>query len=133
MNWPILLVGTHSSGKSTLLQIISQCCARFLDEISLSSSSDVSDLIGCFEQKEDETSWFKDSMIHKLINALELIFNSVCLDLHLEDDILDEMCDSYWVSIQGLKRLLGIDMKQRSSLNPQHLVNQIFEMESKWF
>ena len=130
MNWPILLVGTHSSGKSTLLQIISQCCGRFLDEISLSSSSDVSDLIGCFEQKEDKTSWFKDSMIHKLINAFELIFNSVCLDLHLEDKILDEMCDSYWVSIQGLKRLLGIHMKQRSSLNPQHLVNQIKEFLS---
>lgn len=80
MNWPILLVGTHSSGKSTLLQIISQCCGRFLDEISLSSSSDVSDLIGCFEQ--------------------------------------------------SLKRLLGIDMKQRSSLNPQHLVNQIKEFIS---
>ena len=101
MNWPIILVGTHSSGKSTLLQIISQCYGRFLDEIALSSSSDVSDLIDCFEEKEDETSWFKDSMIQKLINALELIFNSVCLDLHLEDNILDEMCDSHWVSIQG--------------------------------
>lgn len=50
MNWPCLLVGSCFSGKTTLVRSLAELSNSSVVEISLSSSSDVSELIGCFEQ-----------------------------------------------------------------------------------
>ncbi len=50
MNWPCLLVGSPATGKSTVLKIMAEACNMKLEEITLTPSSDVNELIGCFEQ-----------------------------------------------------------------------------------
>ena len=50
MNWPCLLVGSSSTGKSAILRTMSDACSIHLEEVALSPSSDVSELLGCFEQ-----------------------------------------------------------------------------------
>lgn len=50
MNWPCLLVGTSGTGKTSALTALSELCGAALVEVHLSPSSDVSELIGCFEQ-----------------------------------------------------------------------------------
>ena len=50
MNWPCLIVGNSSSGKSTVLRTLAQSSNMHLEEVAMTSSSDVSELIGCYEQ-----------------------------------------------------------------------------------
>ena len=50
MHWPALVVGGASAGKSSLVRTLADATNSHLVEIALSSSSDVSELVGCFEQ-----------------------------------------------------------------------------------
>lgn len=50
MKWPCLLVGPSGSGKTCLVKGLAESCNQELEELALSPSSDVSDLIGTFEQ-----------------------------------------------------------------------------------
>ena len=50
MNWPCLIVGQGSSGKSTILKLAADLCNVKLEEVVLTPSSDVNELIGGFEQ-----------------------------------------------------------------------------------
>jgi MoxR-like ATPase len=50
VGWPCLLVGPSASGKTTLIRSLAALTNSTLKEIALSSSSDVSELVGCFEQ-----------------------------------------------------------------------------------
>ncbi|EEC43465.1 predicted protein, partial [Phaeodactylum tricornutum CCAP 1055/1] len=49
-NWPCLLVGPAVVGKSSTIGCLAELTGRKLVEICLSPSSDVSELVGCFEQ-----------------------------------------------------------------------------------
>ncbi|XP_010528473.1 PREDICTED: midasin [Tarenaya hassleriana] len=48
--WLCVLVGPSSSGKTSLIKILAQLTGYALNELNLSSSTDISDLLGCFEQ-----------------------------------------------------------------------------------
>ncbi|MQL83108.1 hypothetical protein Taro_015594 [Colocasia esculenta] len=48
--WLCILVGPSSSGKSSLLHLVAQLTGNPLHELNLSSGTDVSELLGCFEQ-----------------------------------------------------------------------------------
>jgi MoxR-like ATPase len=50
MTWPCLLVGPPACGKSTVLKTLAEACNVKLEEVVLTPSSDVNELIGCFEQ-----------------------------------------------------------------------------------
>lgn len=48
--WLCILVGPPSSGKTSLIRLLSQLTGRVLNELNLSSATDISELLGCFEQ-----------------------------------------------------------------------------------
>uniref|UniRef100_A0A0E0M8B9 Midasin n=1 Tax=Oryza punctata TaxID=4537 RepID=A0A0E0M8B9_ORYPU len=48
--WLCILVGQHSSGKTSLIRLLAQLSGNTLNEVNLSSATDVSELLGCFEQ-----------------------------------------------------------------------------------
>jgi len=48
--WMVQLVGDSGSGKSTLVQFCADLAGKRLRQISLSSATDVTDLLGAFEQ-----------------------------------------------------------------------------------
>ncbi|KAF3328833.1 midasin [Carex littledalei] len=48
--WLCILVGTHSSGKTSLVRLLAQLTGNALRELNLSTGTDVSELLGCFEQ-----------------------------------------------------------------------------------
>ena len=50
MNWPCLLVGSTSSGKKSLIKTLADACNVHVETLAMSSSTDVTELIGCFEQ-----------------------------------------------------------------------------------
>lgn len=49
-NWLCILVGPSSCGKTSLVRLLAQLTGNVLNEINLSSASDISELLGCFEQ-----------------------------------------------------------------------------------
>ncbi|KAK9066170.1 hypothetical protein SSX86_013491 [Deinandra increscens subsp. villosa] len=48
--WLVLLIGPAASGKTSLVRLMSQLTGNVLNELSLSSATDISELLGCFEQ-----------------------------------------------------------------------------------
>jgi len=54
LRWPCLLVGKPGSGKSSIVNTLSELCNADLVQVSLSPSSDVNELVGCFEQVDIE-------------------------------------------------------------------------------
>ena len=48
--WLCILVGHSSSGKTSLIRLLAHLTGNTLHELSLSSASDISELLGCFEQ-----------------------------------------------------------------------------------
>ncbi|KAL1208785.1 Midasin [Cardamine amara subsp. amara] len=48
--WLCILVGPSSSGKTSVIRILAQLTGFPLNELNLSSATDSSDLLGCFEQ-----------------------------------------------------------------------------------
>ncbi|CAN6468645.1 unnamed protein product [Victoria cruziana] len=48
--WCCILVGPPSSGKTSLIRLLSEITGNTLHEFSLSSATDMSELLGCFEQ-----------------------------------------------------------------------------------
>lgn len=50
MRWPCLLVGRSTDANAAIIHVLSELVGIEVIELSLSSSSDVSELIGCFEQ-----------------------------------------------------------------------------------
>ncbi|XP_056176640.1 midasin isoform X2 [Syzygium oleosum] len=48
--WLCILIGPSSSGKTSLIRILAQLTGNALNELNLSSATDISELLGCFEQ-----------------------------------------------------------------------------------
>ncbi|KAK3220425.1 hypothetical protein Dsin_014395 [Dipteronia sinensis] len=48
--WLCILVGPPSSGKTSLIRLLAQLTGNVLNELNLSSATDISELLGCFEQ-----------------------------------------------------------------------------------
>jgi len=48
--WLVLLIGPAGSGKTSLIRLMSHLTGNVLHELNLSSSTDISELLGCFEQ-----------------------------------------------------------------------------------
>lgn len=49
-NWLCILIGPPSSGKTSLIRILAQLTGNVLHELNLSCATDISELLGCFEQ-----------------------------------------------------------------------------------
>ncbi|KAK8664402.1 hypothetical protein V6N13_084194 [Hibiscus sabdariffa] len=48
--WLCILIGPPSSGKTSLIRMLAQLTGNVLHELNLSSATDISELLGCFEQ-----------------------------------------------------------------------------------
>ncbi|CAH9088613.1 unnamed protein product [Cuscuta europaea] len=48
--WLCILVGPQSSGKTSLIRILAQLTGNIINELNLSSTTDISELLGSFEQ-----------------------------------------------------------------------------------
>ena len=64
MNWPCLLIGPSGAGKESLVSSLAELCNTKLVRVALSPSSDVSELVGSFEQVG---TWDEHDMI---VNSL---------------------------------------------------------------
>ena len=50
MGWPVLLVGASGSGKAGLLRLLAESTRTKLHQLTMTSATDSSEVLGCFEQ-----------------------------------------------------------------------------------
>ncbi|XP_073015322.1 midasin-like isoform X1 [Primulina eburnea] len=70
--WLCILVGPPSSGKTSLIRLLAELTGNVLNELNLSSATDISDLLGCFEQHNASRHYFF------AIAQMEKIMNEYC-------------------------------------------------------
>ncbi|KAL3824480.1 hypothetical protein ACJIZ3_020509 [Penstemon smallii] len=75
--WLCILVGPPSSGKTSLIRLLAKLTGNVLNEINLSSTTDISELLGCFEQYNASRHY------HIAIAQVEKYVNEYC-NLQLE-------------------------------------------------
>ncbi|XP_078699924.1 midasin-like [Branchiostoma floridae x Branchiostoma belcheri] len=59
MNWMAILVGPHSCGKTSLVQLLAQLTGHTLQVLPVNSSMDTTELLGGFEQADIGRPWEK--------------------------------------------------------------------------
>lgn len=79
-NWLCILVGPPSAGKTSLIRLLAQVTGNVLNELNLSSATDISELLGCFEQHNA----FRDFRL--AIARVESYINEYC-SLQLESSL----------------------------------------------
>ncbi|KAL2243207.1 UNVERIFIED_CONTAM: Midasin, partial [Sesamum indicum] len=75
--WLCILVGPPSSGKTSMVRLLAELTGNVLNELNLSSTTDISELLGCFEQHNASRHY------HLAIAQVERYMNEYC-SLQLE-------------------------------------------------
>lgn len=75
--WLCILVGPSSSGKTSLIRLLAELTGNVLNELNLSSATDISELLGCFEQHNASRHY------HLIVAQVERYMNEYC-NLQLE-------------------------------------------------
>jgi MoxR-like ATPase len=75
MNWPCLLVGDSTVGKTSVVRALADMVGARTIEVALSSSSDVSELVGTFEQADASEEVV--SSIVTLLSMIERLLTSI--------------------------------------------------------
>ena len=99
MNWPCLLIGPTSSGKSALLKTLGDVCNVHIETIAMTSSTDVTELIGCFEQTDSI------GLLKSVLKALKHIYDGSFLIRRLGVDVLHSINLHYWLLSKETFRL----------------------------
>ena len=100
MNWPCLLVGPPASGKSGILKTLCEATNMHFEEVALTSSSDINELIGCFEQTDVTEA------MQKIVQTLGIVNNYTRLTLVNNDaqiECLQEISSLYFNIAEAAK------------------------------
>lgn len=129
--WLCILVGQHSSGKTSLIRLLAQLSGNTLNELNLSSATDVSELLGCFEQY-NFFRHYKEvvSQVERYVNE----YFSLSMDIRWKDLIMvRKALFVKWFKFVVAKKYSSIDtstfieMGRNASLPPLSLVIDIVE------
>uniref|UniRef100_A0ACD5WZY3 Uncharacterized protein n=1 Tax=Avena sativa TaxID=4498 RepID=A0ACD5WZY3_AVESA len=129
--WLCILVGQHSSGKTSLIRLLAQLSGNTLHEMNLSSATDVSELLGCFEQY-NFFRHYKEviSQVERYVDA----YFSLSMDVHWKDVIMNRKALFVkWFGFVVAKKCSSIrtstfiEMSKTASLPPLSLVTDIVE------
>ncbi|GAA0141094.1 hypothetical protein LIER_02318 [Lithospermum erythrorhizon] len=92
--WLCILVGPASSGKTSIVRILSQLTGNVLNELNLSSTTEISELLGCFEQYNALRNY------RIMVSRIERYINEYCslkLKMSTEEFVKTEDLMSLWL------------------------------------
>ena len=121
MNWPCLLVGSSSSGKTSLLKVLSDACNVHVETLAMSSSTDVTELIGCFEQT-DSMKIYKE-----ILGILRRIYNTACLSEDVDAAVLLSVVKNYSIIDQKTSSCLESFTRNESVLTAMNELLSCYE------
>ncbi|CAN8238565.1 unnamed protein product [Cochlearia groenlandica] len=123
--WLCILVGPSSSGKTSVIRILAKLTGFPLNELNLSSATDSSDLLGCFEQYnafrnfrlvvgrvqhfvDEYNSLLSHSSQEILLSKMKILVSSWLSFLHKIDSCLVENPSSFLDDSDSLSKLAEI-------------------------
>ncbi|XP_043707635.1 midasin [Telopea speciosissima] len=106
--WLCILVGPSSSGKTSLVRLLAELTGNVLNELNLSSATDISELIGCFEQYNAFRSF------RNVIAQVEQYISEYC-SLNLESSMRSFLIERKNLLNQWLAFLCDINCSSLSS------------------
>ncbi|KAL6842329.1 hypothetical protein ACP4OV_027756 [Aristida adscensionis] len=127
--WLCILVGQNSSGKTSLIRLLAHLSGNTLNELNLSSATDVSELLGCFEQY----NFFRHykAVISQVEHFVDVYF-SLSMDKNWRSFIVERKgLFVKWFEFVSAKRFSSIqtstfiEMSRNASLPPLSLVAEI--------
>ena len=129
--WLCILIGQNSSGKTSLIRLLAQLSGNTLNELNLSSATDVSELLGCFEQY----NFFRHykAVVSQVEHYVDVYF-SLSMDLNWKNLVVERKdLFAKWFEFVAEKRYSSvrtsafIEMKGNASLPSLSLVAEIVE------
>jgi midasin (ATPase involved in ribosome maturation) len=111
MNWACLLIGPPSSGKSALLKNIAGACNVHIETLAMTSSTDVTELIGCFEQTDSL------GMAKHVVATIRHIYDGVCLSDGVDGELVQKINHYYWCISKEICKLKDKDDKSSLTRN----------------
>ncbi|KAG2548684.1 hypothetical protein PVAP13_9KG211085 [Panicum virgatum] len=129
--WLCILIGQNSSGKTSLIRLLAQLSGNTLNELNLSSATDVSELLGCFEQY----NFFRHykAVVSQVEHYVDVYF-SLSMDLNWKNLVVERKdLFAKWFEFVAEKRYSSvrtsafIEMKGNTSLPSLSLVAEIVE------
>ncbi|PVH31778.1 hypothetical protein PAHAL_9G230700 [Panicum hallii] len=129
--WLCILIGQNSSGKTSLIRLLAQLSGNTLNELNLSSATDVSELLGCFEQY----NFFRQykAVVTQVEHYVNVYF-SLSMDLNWKNLVVERKdLFAKWFEFVAEKRYSSvrtstfIEMRGNASLPSLSLVAEIVE------
>ena len=117
MNWACLLIGPSSSGKSALLRNISRACNVHIETLAMTSSTDVTELIGCFEQTDSL------GMAKHVIATMKQIYYGMCVSGCVDGVTTQKINHYYWNTSKEIRKIQDKDDKSSMTRNKILLSN----------
>ncbi|KAK9282633.1 hypothetical protein L1049_010852 [Liquidambar formosana] len=114
--WLCVLIGPPSSGKTSLIRLLAQLTGNVLSELNLSSATDISELLGCFEQYNA----FRD--FRAVVAQVERYVNEYC-SLQLESSMEEFMSERKYLVAKWLGFLSSMDCGVMSSSASTYVEN----------
>ncbi|RCV42665.1 hypothetical protein SETIT_9G233700v2 [Setaria italica] len=129
--WLCILVGQNSSGKTSLIRLLAQLSGNTLNELNLSSATDVSELLGCFEQY----NFFRHykAVISQVEHYVDVYF-SLSMDLNWKNLVVERKgLFTKWFEFVAAKKYSSVrtstlvEMSGDASLPSLSLIAEIIE------
>lgn len=114
--WLCILVGPPSSGKTSLIRVLAQLTGNMLNELNLSSATDISELLGCFEQYNALRNF------RLVVDQVERYVNEYC-SLQLEFSKMAFITERKELITKWLNLCPTMDSSSMSSSTSIHLEN----------
>ncbi|XP_077869169.1 midasin [Saccoglossus kowalevskii] len=102
MNWMAILVGPHSSGKTSLVQLVSQLTGHRLQVIPMNSSMDTIELLGGFEQADLNRHW--EQLVHSLKSVVFDVLKTLLLKNEKKSKQYSKDVLTRWSTLIGLNQ-----------------------------
>jgi midasin len=123
LGWPCLLVGPSRSGKSSIIKVLAELCNETVVEQCLSPSSDVTELIGCFEQLDSNANE------RSIVEDLRMICEEVLFFKSSPDEKLDRVWRLFSKLYSEEKKFIG-DEKSSLFLVTKELSDLLLDLVS---
>lgn len=128
--WLCILVGPSSSGKTSLIRLLAQLTGNTLNELNLSSGTDISELLGCFEQY----SAFRKcrsviAEIERYINE----YSSLCLESSAEAFMMEnkDLVGEWLTFVSSKNRTFDSEHVEHWKGGPSNLLSELVKIIEK--
>ena len=116
MGWSCLLVGPTSSGKSSILNTLADACNVHIETLAMTTATDVTELIGCFEQTDSSLA------LRQLSTTIKVVYDGLCSHEHDGRGAMQGVHKQYWRVKKALTNELT---KSPVSYSSERLVTDI--------